>query len=546
MPPVQPDNNGDWQEVEITGRVPQFAYSRSRALHRFDEAFVEEFNDITQEPPEPYTPQPDQVKNDKEMLDAAKPIYNRIADAENNRQPVQGGRREREYINSEISAARNNMTGEELLDTDFPIALINLPQRQFRSLRNTGCRDIIPDPTSHQRYGWKCHRCNVRPPLKYTFLLDGSFWCAVHLPDLEMCTRCSEMQEGCVVIPQFDGADALLCPNCQGATECNSCGNRITLDRIGLGLCDPCLNRQHTGTQRPFSLSLNWVGGKQGDIVKSERIFSCEIETAVPSTSALVAVSKELPREAGMGHDGSIQMDYGFEIQSPRLGSALGEEFITRTTEVLHKYKARIDDSCGMHIHLDGRGIISPSRRTFPAALLQLWKAHLVFEDVTLSFLPYSRRRNDFCRPMADSFKLLELNNIGSLLDAEKLWYKERTFERVRRVKTVHRHVSRYFGVNLHSLLSHGHLEIRYHSGTTNPQKILEWANLHCLIMDAAAAGKFSYDFLREAQATSSLKEKTQMLFTLIGLSKESQHYYRSRQQKFMDKKQVETNTQKN
>ncbi len=226
-----------------------------------------------------------------------------------------------------------------------------------------------------------------------------------------------------------------------------------------------------------------------------------------------------------------------FELQTPKLSGARGEELIRQMTASVKAIKSVVNESCGMHIHLDGTGIIGTDRKAYPQALLQLWRTYVVFEDVIMSFLPFSRRRNDYCRPLAEAFKMGDLETIESIAEVEKLWYQERTYSNVYQAKGHKYHASRYFGANFHSLLAHGHFEVRFHSGTTNTRKILEWANLHALILDACEAGVMDHDLLREAQATYLISEKTKLLFDRIGLAQNSRQYFRSRQNKFGNKK---------
>lgn len=190
-----------------------------------------------------------------------------------------------------------------------------------------------------------------------------------------------------------------------------------------------------------------------------------------------------------------------------------------------------------MHVHLDGKGLLPSDRRSYPMALMQLWRTHLIFENVMISFLPFSRRRNEYCRPLSEAFKLSELELVESLIEAEKMWYKEITPRNIARAKGSHYHPSRYFGLNLNPLFSQRHLEIRLHNGTLNERKILEWANLNALMVDAAVAGEFTDDFLDEALATSNVRDKTNMLFKNIGLAESSRKYFYDRQHKFDNKK---------
>jgi hypothetical protein len=143
---------------------------------------------------------------------------------------------------------------------------------------------------------------------------------------------------------------------------------------------------------------------------------------------------------------------------------------------------------------------------------------------------------------MRPYFTTAELEGVESIMEAERLWYRQRESNMLREAKNHHYHSSRYFGINLHPLFAHGHLEVRYHPGTTKAKKVLEWANLHALIMDAAVAGKFTPQVLQEAQVID-LGSKTNFLFDLIGLSKDSRAYFYDRQRKFRNRQQKEDGT---
>lgn len=461
---------------------------------------------------------------------------------------VEVGRREGQYLELIRNQKKEGMLAYEIVHSEFPVNLASVARRKLDEIVLTrSCPDIHRE-SEGSRPEFRCARCALDTPAMYAFFCDGHLYCSEHVPNLNHCSVCNGMQEGCTDIDTFDGREIFACQSCiSRGTYCRNCSVPITPEYIEYRMCENCIEQADPNQPyRKFSMGLRWCGTPKGKIMKSTRMFSCEVEALSPERNAVVHIARTLPKECGISTDSSVQGRgekvslWGFELQTPRLSGKKGEECVERMNGSLRGVKAVVNESCGMHIHLDGRGISLQSRREFPTALLQLWKAHLIFEDVIMSFLPYKRRRNDFCRPMNESFKLVEIETCSSVLDAEKLWYKERTYNEIREAKGHHYHSSRYFGVNFHSLLGHGHLEIRYHSGTINSKKILEWANLHALIMDAAAKKIITYDFLREAQQTSVLREKTEMLFDKIGLEEASRQYFRSRQKKFSDKTEVE------
>lgn len=463
------------------------------------------------------------------------------------------GRRESEYIDMLRNQKRNSMRAHEFIFSEVPQLVARVPNGILKDIVTSNlCSDLL---SIRSGYHFVCHSCKLDTPAEYAFFCNGKIWCAEHIPNLDSCAVCHELQPNCTLVSNRYHDEVHACETCLrqlsiGGISCRHCSYTLPINGIewvGTGRCPHCINsRERHGDYRNFSRELKWVGKDKGAIVRSTRIFSCEIEALTANDHGVERLSEAIPEECGITTDGSVQPDKdeiqsGLEIQTPKLAGKKGEECIRRTISCLHSVEAVVNDTCGLHIHLDGKGILLPTRREYPLALLQLWKTHLIFEDVMLSFLPFQRRSNDFCRLMAASFKISEVDMCETIFDVEKLWYKVTTHRDIRANKTHHYHSSRYFGVNLHSLLGQGHLEIRYHSGTTNGRKILEWANLHCILMDACATKKMTFDFFKEAQTTTNLRQKTDLLFDKIGMSESSKQYFYRRQKKFSDKKNDES-----
>lgn len=276
---------------------------------------------------------------------------------------------------------------------------------------------------------------------------------------------------------------------------------------------------------------------ESGSIITSQRVFSAEVECYYDEMENMQTAARALPDEMGISGDGSLG-DNGVEFQTPKLRGKKGEETIQHLCDTLRAEDFRVDNSCGLHIHLDGKGLL-PSRRTKdrPKSLIALWSFYVAFEPVLLSFLPPKRRTNSFCRRMANEVSLVQLAGLRTLDEAEHVWYKSRTRNDLKYRKSQKYDDSRYFGVNLHSLFKDGHMEVRYHSGTLNARKILEWTNLHQIILDSAA-NTDTYALcaaVDSAQEHLELAEKTQEFWNALQphISESSRAYFMARQAKF-------------
>lgn len=483
------------------------------------------------------------LPNLKKLALATKTILRSIVRARQTPSREEMDRRERDYVEMIESERQRNKTARELLYSDRPVYLPYIDYAMLPELSNLTsniCKSTTPISSGYRFFS---NKTKQEIPIDHAFMLMGGIYVSTEVPQIETCAQCSFVTGDCVLTKMYDGREVYICPQCiKLKVKCNRCNNKLTLDYYEAKMCASCIER--VSEDRPFRnyyLGQKWVGDKVGDIMQSMRVFSFEVE-AILSSSNINLLGKTLPPEAGLGGDASIRGEGspGVEAQSSLLRGSRGEEFTARTMAAFKIAKAWVNKSCGMHVHLSADEFIPTSRQDTPTFLKDLWKAHLVFEDVIFSFLPYNRRLNRYCRPLRDYFKISEIDMIETIYDAEKLWYKQQDANAIRSEKQHHHHASRYFGINFHSLFAQNHLEIRHHSGTLNGKKILQWANLHALIMDAAVAGKFTHSLLMDAQVTTSIKDKTQMLFEAIGLSNKSKQYFTQRQMKFSDKGQDE------
>lgn len=271
---------------------------------------------------------------------------------------------------------------------------------------------------------------------------------------------------------------------------------------------------------------------KKGRIVKSIRPFGVELEVQIDSLKGPSLV-KSLPPFVGVGHDGSIR-GYGVELQTPPASGEQAEKMIRIVCHRLHASEAKTDKSCGYHIHLDTHDLDNLRNNDQAYAIKNLWAFYIVFEDVLLSFMPISRRFNQYCRHLGSDYHIDEIFRCNTVEELERVWYRAKTSNHLAQCKSEAKHGTRYRGANFHTLFREKHLEIRFHSGTVNHRKILEWANLHCQVVDKAIETGLwpAYD-PHTLAGEINLDRKTEIFFDMLGLSPESEAYFRVRQDKF-------------
>lgn len=311
--------------------------------------------------------------------------------------------------------------------------------------------------------------------------------------------------------------------------------------------------------RRPNTRTKKYQSVPKGIYVSHSIPFSCEIECYGKNKNVVAKVSNEIDEVIGMSGDGSLNSDIGYpiEIQTPILRGKKGEICVAELCTKLVENSFIIDKTCGLHIHLDGsvlslEDVKVRKGQVRPTSLINLYLAYRLFEPVILSFLPSTRRRNEYCAdfgmsrdyhgevisfdPVGKSFSLM--NSINTLEAFELYWYKATDYNKVIKAKGSRYTPSRYFGVNFHSLLKDNHLEIRYHSGTLNYEKILFWIDLHGKMVDKCVDGTINIETLTNVLHTEmNLEQLTEYLFSILNLNKDTVEYLMDRQSKFKDVK---------
>lgn len=107
--------------------------------------------------------------------------------------------------------------------------------------------------------------------------------------------------------------------------------------------------KQYKKTDKQFQSK---EGGK---IIKSQRLFGIELEVFSPSIDAYKKLMSSLADSFGFHHDGSLRGDgLPVEIVTPPLSGLAGEKAVISTTEKMNKLGYQHNDTCGLHVHLDG------------------------------------------------------------------------------------------------------------------------------------------------------------------------------------------------
>lgn len=149
--------------------------------------------------------------------------------------------------------------------------------------------------------------------------------------------------------------------------------------------------------------------------------------------------------------DGSLSGNNTFELVSPILKGEAGIRELEKVCRVLNECGAKVNKTCGTHVHLDARGMEMQTWKN-------IYKNYARLEDVIDSFMPQSRRENTYCH------SLRRISNLERRID------QSRTLGEIEAIFG-----SRYYKINPKSYARHNTCEFRQHNGTVEFIKISTW-----------------------------------------------------------------------
>ena len=173
------------------------------------------------------------------------------------------------------------------------------------------------------------------------------------------------------------------------------------------------------------------------------------------------------------GNNRAASRDYSVEFVSP----ICKYEDIPVVQELVRKLRtggARVNDSCGIHVHVDA------SAHT-PQTLRNIVNIMAAKEDLLYKALQVKVNRENYCRK-ADTRFLEELNHKRpkTMNEVEELWYNGMGG------RYSHYDDSRYHALNLHSVFSKGTIEFRLFNSTLHAGEVKSYIQL-CLAISHQA-----------------------------------------------------------
>lgn len=148
--------------------------------------------------------------------------------------------------------------------------------------------------------------------------------------------------------------------------------------------------------------------------------------------------------------DASLRGNDTFELVSPVLQGEAGLQELQKVCWVLEYCDVKVNDSCGLHIHMDAADFTLDTWKNLATTYKNL-------ESVIDAFMPGSRRNNRYCKSLS-RVSAARIQQAQSIRDLQIAFNSDR-----------------YFKLNLEAYSRHRTVEFRQHSGTTNFTKMENW-----------------------------------------------------------------------
>jgi hypothetical protein len=326
------------------------------------------------------------------------------------------------------------------------------------------------------------------------------------------CSNCQEDVQGDDV-NYSEGGDA-YCYDCYGEiySFCYDCGEEWAEEELhydnGDGYCDEChsnvVNNASTFIQNsPQSVNVRHIPSDTFNKLNVRRLIGVELECVYPEPHGIISN----PNSWRSTSDSSIQSDQGFNatelVSIPANGNAL-IGVIDEAIEWSNTWNADVNKSCGMHVHVNAVDTDWEDLRAIAMVV-----SH--FERFIFQMMPPSRQNGRWAKKLDTDFD--ELKQTSSEEEFVEDWYR---YESISRSKY---NGARYRGLNLHARCYLGTIEFRYHSGTMNKTKIINWIKicnsivetgmaLSQMMKDGDASGNYFFNEVNTSDTLDTISKK--------------------------------------
>jgi hypothetical protein len=201
-----------------------------------------------------------------------------------------------------------------------------------------------------------------------------------------------------------------------------------------------------------------------------------------------------------IGEDGSVRGVGTAEVKSPILKGEAGLKEILKVCEVLKELGAKVNASCGLHVHV---GIKNAKKKFEPDEIKKIMRVYEENSKETDRWFTHGRRtgRSQWAKPVTKRLELLEKGGKKQVYDPNIItrhdcWgpqyggYVTKDVPPPNSLKGIADECEHYDRVSFSSYNSHGTMEFRQHHGTIDGQEITNWIRFLLNHVEVARSAK--------------------------------------------------------
>lgn len=256
------------------------------------------------------------------------------------------------------------------------------------------------------------------------------------------------------------------------------------------------LKTQTFNENRTFGVEIEFFGTTARKVI--EALENAGINVRHESYNHTTRSHWKLVSDVSVNNTGTGLSSGGHELVSPILKGKRGLEELKNVMEALTTAGAKVDRTCGLHVH---HGVNDFTVENFKTIFTLYYK----FENFFNAVVAPSRRENRFCQSIYRN-EIDALENAASLTDIGRIFS------------------SRYKKLNFQSFYRHNTIEFRQHGGTHEASKAVNW-----VIFTQAIVERAKLETVRLAKkdhdrdAVSTFNHERRLRRTLFGeVSRES------------------------
>lgn len=324
---------------------------------------------------------------------------------------------------------------------------------------------------------------------------------------------------------------SIYCNKCiwEYAFECASCNeldyseNSFYCDNCGTDYCHPCYDEDscRDSDEQEQEQDLDFQEGRKSKLITVERFVGVELEAENGYRNSIY-----LPSTFGIKEDGSLNGS-GVEIVTPPSKNGALIKNVKLACKQLDKAHFESTPSCGLHIHIDLRDL----KDNF-IKLSRILRTFYAVEDVMFAMLPDSRIKNQYCYPLRKYYNFYDFYGRRIAKEFDITLYGVKDKKRLADYKREHHNDKRYRACNFHSVFYRGTLEVRCHSASQNPTKILNWIELLLKITDWSI-NYYKHSTVEDLLKLNATEKKVYKMQRIFKFSKKIEKYINQRIKEF-------------